>query len=386
MYFYLFIFPYSHSHNTFCCGIYIDCDPNIKQASTSELEGLIDRLERLVERLERSVSARELEYTTQLLQTVQTVSRKEGYVLQRGATIEEDTLKSLSNNNSISGDITDQKDLPTVLPEPHRLEQRIASLEDTVNQFNRTDDDLLNNIPTVIDSAASSNMSVLAYQDIMMGPLTQFLALSTKIGGDVATQADFVKKAFDAQLQYLTQATECAKPTDVELPRLLGPTSEQINSIQTYREKHRTSPFFNHLSAISESIPALGWVCVSPTPGPHVKEMNDAGQFYTNRVLKEWKEKDPKHVEWCRAWIQTLTELQAYIKQYHTTGLVWSGKGKAFGGVPPPPSGPMPPPPPPISALGDMSISNGGGADDRNALFAQINRGEDVTKSMYNST
>jgi hypothetical protein len=27
------------------------------------------------------------------------------------------------------------------------------------------------------------------------------------------------------------------------------------------------------------------------TPAPYVKEMNDAGQFYTNRVLKDWKEK-----------------------------------------------------------------------------------------------
>ena len=47
--------------------------------------------------------------------------------------------------------------------------------------------------------------------------------------------------------------------------------------------------YFNHLSAISESIPALGWVTVSPAPSPFVKEMNDAGQFYTNRVLKDWK-------------------------------------------------------------------------------------------------
>jgi adenylyl cyclase-associated protein len=26
-------------------------------------------------------------------------------------------------------------------------------------------------------------------------------------------------------------------------------------------------------------------------PVPYVKEMKDAGQFYTNRVLKDWKEK-----------------------------------------------------------------------------------------------
>lgn len=116
----------------------------------------------------------------------------------------------------------------------------------------------------------------------------------------------------------------------------------------------------------------------SPTPGPHVKEMNDAGQFYTNRVLKDWKEKDPTHVEWARSWIQTLTELQKYIRQYHTTGLVWSGKTVvSSGGCPPPPPPGMPPPPPVLPDLGSLAV---GGNDDRSALFAQINQGADITK------
>jgi len=155
--------------------------------------------------------------------------------------------------------------------------------------------------------------------------------------------------------------------------KLLAPTSQAIQSIQTFREKNRTSPLFNHLSAISESIPALGWVTVvrslphlficihlncfffllkSPAPGPYIKEMNDAGQFYTNRVLKDWKDKlvltqfrfhmqlltcfivllfrDKTHVDWVRAWIQVLTELQAYVKKHHTTGLVWNAKGLPY--------------------------------------------------------
>ncbi|KAL1377036.1 hypothetical protein pipiens_020329, partial [Culex pipiens pipiens] len=98
--------------------------------------------------------------------------------------------------------------------------------------------------------------------------------------------------------------------------------------------------------------------------------MNDAGQFYTNRVLKDWKEKDSKHVEWARAWVQTLTELQAFIKQHHTTGLVWAGKNKATAGgagAPPPPPPCGLPPPPPVMPMADLSIAGGAG-DDRNAL------------------
>lgn len=233
--------------------------------------------------------------------------------------------------------------------------------------------------------AKLDNMSVNGYEDILLNNLQEFLTLSQQIGGDVATQAAFVQKAFDAQFAYIKLAAESAKPAQDVQAKLLAPTSEQISAIQAFREKNRTSPFFNHLSAISESIPALGWVCVAPTPGPHVKEMNDAGQFYTNRVLKDWKEKDAKHVNWARSWVATLTELQKYIKQWHTTGLVWSGKGAATvsaGGVPPPPPCGMPPPPPPMAALGDLSIGDDGGLE-RNALFAEINKGADITKSKW---
>lgn len=47
-----------------------------------------------------------------------------------------------------------------------------------------------------------------------------------------------------------------------ELNDLLRPISEQIQEVQSFREKNRGSSLFNHLSAVSESIPALGWVAV----------------------------------------------------------------------------------------------------------------------------
>ncbi|XP_026739434.1 adenylyl cyclase-associated protein 1 isoform X1 [Trichoplusia ni] len=228
----------------------------------------------------------------------------------------------------------------------------------------------------------TDNMSVNGYQDIVQGPLQAYLQLSQQLGGDVSAHANLVNAAFQAQLRYIQLATTRSKPSQAEEMQLLAPTSEQISAIQQFREKNRASKLFNHLSAISESIPALGWVAVAPTPAPYVKEMNDAGQFYTNRVLKEWKEKDKTHVEWCRAWVQLLSDLQAYVKQYHTTGLVWSGKGAGAGAPPPPPPGGMPPPPPlmPEGDFADLSV------DDRSALFAQINQGENITSSLRKVT
>ncbi|XP_050313726.1 adenylyl cyclase-associated protein 1-like [Anthonomus grandis grandis] len=226
-------------------------------------------------------------------------------------------------------------------------------------------------------------MSVLGFTDIIQGALTQYAQVSQQIGGDVAQHSQQVLQAFKAQLQFLELASQSSKPANPnDLMIFLKPTSDIIAAIQDFREKHRTSTFFNHLSAISESIPALGWVAVSPAPAPYVKEMNDAGQFYTNRVLKDWKEKDKRHVDWVKAWVQTLTELQAFVKQHHTTGLVWSGKTAPSAGVPPPPPS-CPLPPPPMDNFGPPGPDS---ADVRSALFAEINQGANITSNLKKVT
>lgn len=95
-------------------------------------------------------------------------------------------------------------------------------------------------------------------------------------------------------------------------------------------------------------------------------------------MLKKFRDKT--HVEWCKAWVQTLSDLQQYVRKHHTTGLVWAKSGSAP--VPPPPGG-MPPPPPPSMPIGDVSANVG---DDRSALFAQINQGENITRSLKKVT
>ncbi|XP_017130241.1 adenylyl cyclase-associated protein 1 isoform X1 [Drosophila elegans] len=316
-----------------------DNEPEAKPtAAVHHLENICERLETLVDRLERTLTAPQpIELPTPTLPPPRT----------EDAEVAEEALP-----------VAEKVESPPPPPPP---------------------------LPPSSSSSSSSNMSVAGFEDIVAGPLSQYLSLSAQIGGDVAQHAELVKSAFDFQLQYVTLATQIAQPAQPKQAELLKPTSTQISAIQDFREKHRSSALFNHLSAISESIPALGWVCVEKTPGPYVKEMNDAGQFYTNRVLKEWKEKDVKHVEWARAWVQTLTELQAYIRQYHTTGLVWSGKGAApSGGAPPPPPPGGLPPPPPMLDLSALKLDSAG--DDRSALFAQINQGADITKSLKKVT
>lgn len=244
-------------------------------------------------------------------------------------------------------------------------------------------------------SAGPSSASLIAYDDIVNGPFKTYLDLSKRIGSEVATIGEMVEAAFKAHRAYLEMASKAKKPSPGDLPTLQKPMGDKINEIQTYREAGRRCQFFNHLSAISESIPALGWINMSPTPAPFVKEMNDAGMFYTNRVLKDWKDKSKAHVEWTKAWIQTLTQLQGWVKEFHTTGLVWNAQGveaktimNQGSAAPPPPAGgpPPPPPPPPADLFDDLKITENAEDKARNALFDELNKGDDVTKGLKKVT
>lgn len=223
----------------------------------------------------------------------------------------------------------------------------------------------------------------------MDGPLASFHRLSSTIGGVVKSMGDMVFNAIRTQRQFLLLASRSKQPTREILINLLKPTDEAIQGIQSFREKNRTSEWFNHLSAVSESISALGWVTVSPTPGPFVKEMRDAAQFYTNKVLVAWKEKDRTHVEWTKAWIEFLTQLQGYIKEYHTTGLTWNMRGadvsSGTNGAPPPPprSGPPLPPPPPPAELFQTDPS---GDDARLQLMKELSMGTEITGRLKKVT
>uniref|UniRef100_A0A8C5WD06 Adenylyl cyclase-associated protein n=1 Tax=Leptobrachium leishanense TaxID=445787 RepID=A0A8C5WD06_9ANUR len=230
---------------------------------------------------------------------------------------------------------------------------------------------------------------VVAFDALVDGPVAEFAKYSNEVGGDV----EMVLTGIQLQRQIIVTASQCQQPAEKDLVALLAPLSNQILAVQNFREKNRGSKLFNHLSAVSESIPALGWVAAAPKPGPFVKEMMGAAMFYTNRVLKEYKDVNKNHVDWVRASLNLWMELQAYIKEHHTTGLSWSKTGPKAGsnssapsapqapkvgpGPPPPPPPGCPPPPPPQSAPAeyDDTVS-------RSKLFAELNQGAIITKGL----
>ncbi|BGP30038.1 suppressor of rasval19 [Rhodotorula toruloides] len=243
--------------------------------------------------------------------------------------------------------------------------------------------------------------AVKGYQELIDGPLASYENLSKELGGLIAEQAQHVAKAFHAQKDFVQLASACTKlPTSSpQYPTIIGPTQTALLAAIDMREKNRASKESNQLTVVAEGLPALGWVTLDEKPGPFVGEHRDSAMFWVNRVIKEYKESNPKQVEWARSFAALLEELRKYIMQYHTTGLVWNPKGadpatykSASTGAssagappppPPPPPAPAPPPPPPAgSAPVDAASAGAAAAGDMSSVFAQLNQGEGITKGL----
>ncbi|KAI9100693.1 adenylate cyclase associated N terminal-domain-containing protein [Phlyctochytrium arcticum] len=239
------------------------------------------------------------------------------------------------------------------------------------------------NVNQTTNANQNAGASVKAFEELVNGSGKAYLELSAVVGGVVGEQAQFVHNALQSQTHLLQTASTSKKPDQSILPTLLQPTQSALSSITDLREKNRASPYYNHLSTVSEGIPALGWVVVEPAPVPYVGEMRDSAQFWANRVIKEWREKDKVHGEWAKSFVNLLTELQGYVKTFHTTGLVWNPKGgdaakatATSAAAPAAAGGPPPPPPPPVLDTSNApQQTKNAAAPDTGALFSALNSG-----------
>jgi hypothetical protein len=165
------------------------------------------------------------------------------------------------------------------------------------------------------------------FHDLIKDYVTPYLTISETIGGEVAQQAKLFKQAVDLEFELIKKAATMKKPSQDELSVLVTPISKIMNSIGEMESKYRGKDLVNHLKTVSEGTPALGWVCVDTTPGPFVKETIGASEFWSNKILRDFKGKDEKHLNWVTHFNNFLKNLVPYIMKNHATGLSWNTPG-----------------------------------------------------------
>jgi adenylyl cyclase-associated protein len=200
-------------------------------------------------------------------------------------------------------------------------------------------------------------------------------------------QVEHLNKALAEHRKLLVVASKSKKPSDADFQKLVAGMVGAAGAIGQLKDQSRTSKVFNHLSAVADGIGALNWVAITPTPAPFIGDMIGGAEFYTNRILKDFKGKDETQVAWAQGWSTFLRELQKYVKANHTTGLSWKANGgdalaawNASGSAAPaaaaaPAGAPAPPPPPPASLPEPSSNKGPDPAAAAAGVFAALNSG-----------
>ncbi|KAJ5418951.1 uncharacterized protein N7487_002501 [Penicillium crustosum] len=249
--------------------------------------------------------------------------------------------------------------------------------------------------PPAAPVAAPVPPQIQDFDALIKGDVQNFVKLGEKIGGLVAEQSKAVLQAFQAERTYLFVVTKAKKP-DTQPPELMTDLHKASDNINNIRESNRASPLFNHLSAVAEGIIALAWFFESK-PAEYVTDMIGGIEYYGNKVLKEYKDKDKAHVEYIKAYYQNFKALAVYLKKHFPQGLTWNNESgidalealkQAKGGPAPVtgvpalnvPGGSAPPPPPPPGI--PPAPAPAAPAADMGAVFNQLNQGEGITSTL----
>ncbi|PFH52429.1 hypothetical protein AMATHDRAFT_46293 [Amanita thiersii Skay4041] len=289
-----------------------------------------------------------------------------------------------------------------------RLEAATTRLEDVADFFDKGRKNAIDNRPAQgYDESAPPQLppppeplqietppSVIAYEEnVINGCLQPFVELTKSFASNsVVEAATLLETQLQAIKDLLLLSANCTKPSQEELDKLIKPLYRGIEAIEKTKDGNKKErDWFTHLTFISAAAPVVGWV-LHPKPAPYIMDIKESAEYYGNKLIKEWKEKDTKHVEWVRALTKILNETKKYVEEYNPTGLSWNPKVNpdsiginleefqsktavsAAASAPPPP----PPPPPPMAAQPSTAGTAGGVA----AVFAELNRGEEVTKGL----
>ncbi|ANZ75057.1 BA75_01936T0 [Komagataella pastoris] len=250
---------------------------------------------------------------------------------------------------------------------------------------------------------ASEKPSIKAYEKLYNDYVAPFLALSKEIDETLGKQVQFFANAFQEQLKLLKAVVRSRKVeiTDSTFLEAVKPTNTLLQEVFAMKDDNRRSEFFDNLNSVAEGAPVLGWLYVN-TPVSYIPEYKDAASFWTNKVLKKFRDKDSRQVEWVKQFLGIFNALRDYAKEYHTTGASWDANGielkealkssespanapSASSSAPssaPAAGGPPPPPPPPPADIFQSDDSKGKKAQGMGAVFADLNKGEAITSGL----
>ncbi|KAG2497073.1 hypothetical protein HYH03_005069 [Edaphochlamys debaryana] len=253
-----------------------------------------------------------------------------------------------------------------------------------------------------------------------LGPVN---ALAPKLPAEAQQSLQAFTRALQACRRVIEVSAVAKKPEGPsELQALLAPVAEAMGAVAAAAEARRVT-CVNHLRVLAEAVAGLGFLAYTgpgagmPPPRQLVADAWQSAEFYSNKLMMEFRGKDDSQVEWAKALKAFMQQLEQFVVRNCPTGLRFDPNGKplaaALAGAPstsapapaasapapapaparkpgPPPPPPPGPPPKPLSPE-ELSKAGGGagakaGGGDVSKLFAELSKGEGITSGLRKVT
>lgn len=162
----------------------------------------------------------------------------------------------------------------------------------------------------------SSSVDVSASWDqVLATHLPPLAAITSSLNDDSLTTAFTSFKNAFSSISFVIKASQKAiGPDATAMQSLVAPIGQEITSLMSMADKGRRLASFNHIKVLSECVQVLQWVMFSPGPSSPLApppqlaiDTQQAAEFFTNKILQEWRAKDDRHVSWVKAVKELMT-------------------------------------------------------------------------------
>ena len=227
--------------------------------------------------------------------------------------------------------------------------------------------------------------SIKAYDSYCTTYLDPFVSACNKLGGDAVVAGDLIKEAWTEMRIFLLRATACKEPPQAALPVLLTPVFDKVKALDKAIKRNEWE---KHLKTCKEGCQSLNWLAVKPCPCDIITSYIEGQDYWANAIRKDFKGVDDQ-IAFCNTFKALLNNLNAYVKEFHTTGTSWNPRGvnvseySASSGASAPAAAPAPAPATaPVAAPKPAVAAPAPTAN----LFAALNKGGDITAGLKTVT
>ena len=206
------------------------------------------------------------------------------------------------------------------------FEQRIAAVESKVGVSAPP--------PPPASTGGQDAAQVAAFDRYCTKSLEPFVAACAALNAKEATEcADHVKQAWSAMRGFIVAASVSKKPANFpgDCMALIKPCQEAMQGASAAIKR---GDWELHQKTVSEGVQCLQWLITSPGPKDVVESYIGGTDFHANKIRVKYKKTDQKQIAFCDTFKKLMTDLMAYVKEYHLTGVTFNPRGGDIGSAP----------------------------------------------------